>query len=95
MSEAEAVRYIRQVTDALKYVHSLNRLHLDIKPDNIMVDKNSKAILIDFGTSKHYDDECGENTSTLMGVNTKGYAKKCPSIVFFDDHLMIFNEFQE
>ena len=74
LPEAEAVGYIRQVADALKYVHSLNRLHLDIKPGNIMVDKNGKAILIDFGASKHYDDESGENTSTLMGVNTKGYA---------------------
>ena len=71
---AEALGYICQVADALKYVHSLNRLHLDIKPGNIMVDKNGKAILIDFGASKHYDDESGENTSTLMGVNTKGYA---------------------
>ena len=74
LPEAEAVGYIRQVADALKYVHSLNRLHLDIKPGNIMVDKNGKVILIDFGASKHYDDESGENTSTLMGVNTKGYA---------------------
>lgn len=74
LPEAEAVGYIRQVADALKYVHSLNRLHLDIKPGNIMIDKNGKAILIDFGASKHYDDESGENTSTLMGVNTKGYA---------------------
>ena len=74
LPEAEAVGYIRQVADALKYVHSLNRLHLDIKPGNIMVDKNGKAILIDFGASKHYDMESGENTSTLMGVNTKGYA---------------------
>ena len=74
LPEAEAVGYICQVADALKYVHSLNRLHLDIKPGNIMVDKNGKAILIDFGASKHYDDESGENTSTLMGVNTKGYA---------------------
>ena len=74
LPEAEAVGYIRQVADALKYVHSLNRLHLDIKPGNIMVDKCGKAILIDFGASKHYDDESGENTSTLMGVNTTGYA---------------------
>lgn len=74
LSEAEALGYIRQVTEALKYVHSLNRLHLDIKPGNIMIDKNGIAILIDFGASKHYDMESGENTSTLMGVNTKGYA---------------------
>ncbi len=74
LTEAEAVGYIRQVADALKYVHSLNRLHLDVKPGNVMVDANNNVILIDFGASKHYDTESGENTSTLMGVNTKGYA---------------------
>lgn len=74
LPEAEAVDYIRQVAEALKYVHSLNRLHLDIKPGNIMLGKDVKAVLIDFGASKHYDDETGENTSTLLGINTKGYA---------------------
>ena len=74
LPEAEVVGYIRQVAEALKYVHSLNRLHLDIKPGNIMVNKDGKAVLIDFGASKHYDDETGENTSTLLGINTKGYA---------------------
>ena len=74
LPEAEAVDYIRQVAEALKYVHSLNRLHLDIKPGNIMLGREGKAILIDFGASKHYDDETGENTSTLLGINTKGYA---------------------
>ena len=74
LPEAEAVGYIRQVAEALKYVHSFNRLHLDIKPGNIMLGKDGKAVLIDFGASKHYDDETGENTSTLLGINTKGYA---------------------
>ena len=74
LPEADAVDYIRQVAEALKYVHSLNRLHLDIKPGNIMLNKDGKAVLIDFGASKHYDDETGENTSTLLGINTKGYA---------------------
>ena len=74
LPEAGAVGYIRQVAEALKYVHSLNRLHLDIKPGNIMLGKDGKAVLIDFGASKHYDDETGENTSTLLGINTKGYA---------------------
>ena len=74
LPEETALVYIRQVADALDYIHSQNRLHLDVKPGNIMVTRQDNAILIDFGASKHYDDESGENTSTLMGVNTKGYA---------------------
>lgn len=73
MDERRAVGYIKQIAEALEYVHSRNRLHLDIKPGNIMVDENDKAVLIDFGASKQYDEEGGENTSTLLG-KTPGYA---------------------
>ena len=73
LSEADAVRYIKQAGEALAYVHSKNRLHLDVKPGNIMIGGDDRAILIDFGTSKQYDEVEGENTSTLMG-KTPGYA---------------------
>ena len=71
--ESKALEYIRQVADALKYVHAHNRLHLDIKPGNVMIDGSGHAVLIDFGTSKQYDEVNGENTSTLLG-HTPGYA---------------------
>ncbi len=73
LSEVDALGYIRQVAEALQYVHSKKMLHLDIKPANIMLDGNGKAILIDFGVSKQYDEESGENTSSLMG-HSPGYA---------------------
>ena len=73
LDEQTSLRYLRQVSEALCYVHSQNRLHLDIKPGNIMIDKEDNAILIDFGASKQYDEANGENTSTLMG-KTPGYA---------------------
>lgn len=73
LSEKKATDYILQVADALRYVHSRNRLHLDVKPGNIMIDQDNNAMLIDFGASKQYDEEAGENTSTLLG-KTPGYA---------------------
>lgn len=73
LPESRALHYIGQVCDALTYLHSHNCLHLDIKPGNIMVDKNGNAILIDFGTAKQYDEVNGENTSALTG-KTPGYA---------------------
>ncbi len=72
-TETKALYYIRQVIDALSFVHSKNMLHLDIKPANIMINEDDRAVLIDFGISKQYDEENGENTSTLMG-KTPGYA---------------------
>ncbi len=74
LSENEALGYIRQIAEALKYVHSKNILHLDVKPGNIMIESSGRAVLIDFGASKHYDEGTGENTTTMQGVNTPGYA---------------------
>lgn len=73
LSEAEAIAIVQKVADALDYVHTNNRLHLDIKPANIMIDKEGNVILIDFGVSKQYDSINGENTSSLLG-KTPGYA---------------------
>lgn len=74
LSESKALKYISEVARALRYVHGKNRLHMDIKPGNIMIDSSDHPILIDFGASKHYSEETGENTSTLSGINTPGYA---------------------
>ena len=41
---------------ALNAMHSHRILHLDIKPDNIVVDENGEAILIDFGVAQQYDE---------------------------------------
>lgn len=73
MDEASALGYMRQVCAALDYVHANGRLHLDIKPGNIMVDRTGRAVLIDFGASKQYDSGTGENLSTLLGF-TPGFA---------------------
>ena len=73
LPEQDVLKYVEQIADALEYVHSQNRLHLDIKPGNIMIDKLGKVKLIDFGASKQYDEIDGENTSTLLG-KTPGYA---------------------
>lgn len=74
LDEATALKYIRQIADALSYVHNQKCLHLDIKPANILINKDDKAILIDFGSSKYYDDGKAVTTTTMPGLYTPGYA---------------------
>ena len=45
----EALHVIRQVGSALDYIHSQGVIHRDVKPTNIMLDKQGRAILTDFG----------------------------------------------
>lgn len=73
LSEARMMNYMTQIMDALEYLHSRNMLHLDIKPDNIMVDAKDRAILIDFGVAKQYGDGTNDGNSTVMG-QTPGFA---------------------
>ncbi len=73
LPEATILKYVRQIGEALQFVHDKSILHLDIKPSNILIDKNGNARLIDFGVSKRYDIE-QEETSTTMLTLSKGFA---------------------
>ena len=73
LPEKDAVKRIREVADALQYLHNQNILHLDVKPGNILKGDNGEMVLIDFGVSKCYDEE-GEQTSSTPVAKSKGYA---------------------
>ena len=51
-SEPKAAFYIRQVCDAIEYIHKLHIIHRDIKPENILL-SNEVIKLADFGWSIH------------------------------------------
>jgi tRNA A-37 threonylcarbamoyl transferase component Bud32 len=48
----EVERLLSQVSSALDYAHRQGVVHRDIKPDNILMDKEGNAILADFGIVK-------------------------------------------
>ena len=51
-SKAARKRVFSQLMDALEYIHSLQLVHHDLKPDNILITRNGiNAKLIDFGLS--------------------------------------------
>ena len=66
--EERAIKYIKGVANGLAKMHSMNMMHLDIKPSNIMLNSNDEAVIIDFGSTKRYDSlgvECSGNPLVL------------------------------
>ncbi|MFN7527961.1 MAG: SUMF1/EgtB/PvdO family nonheme iron enzyme [Dolichospermum sp.] len=52
-SQSAGLEIIKQIGEALIYIHSRNYLHRDIKPANILLrESDNKAILIDFGLAR-------------------------------------------
>ena len=72
LSESEALKYILQLLQGLRVIHSVGMVHLDIKPGNVMIDKSGKVVLIDFGASKIIEN--GSATLSAAILTTPGYA---------------------
>lgn len=79
LSAGEAMAIMRPIMEAVSYLHDNRLTHLDIKPDNIILETGEKAgifrpVVIDFGQSKHYDHR-GNATSTLTNAGcSEGFA---------------------
>ena len=51
LSETNKHKYMHQILVAIDYIHSKNIIHMDIKPQNILIDKYDNIKLIDFDHS--------------------------------------------
>jgi serine/threonine protein kinase len=53
-----------QLFRALAYVHCKKILHRDVKPANILIGKNLKLVLADFGSAKEMNED--ESNATYI-----------------------------
>ena len=74
LSDKEGNTVLLQVLDALNEVQSNGIWHLDLKPANVMIDKDGIVKLIDFGASKQFNNKTGGALSTSSVTYTNGFA---------------------
>lgn len=65
---ARAVRIIEGVALALHAAHEVGLVHRDVKPSNILLDRNDVAYLIDFGIARAIDETRMTQTGNMIGT---------------------------
>ncbi len=66
---AEACRYLREIADALDYIHTRGIIHRDIKSSNILLDVNGNSYLSDFGIARASSDATQlTTTGSVLGT---------------------------
>jgi serine/threonine-protein kinase len=69
------LRLFLEVLDAVAYAHARRVVHRDLKPNNVLVGRDGRPRLLDFGISKLMDvDADGLPTRTEMRALTPAYA---------------------
>jgi serine/threonine protein kinase len=66
-----ALDWCEQILHALIYLHSLNIVYRDLKPENLVLSPRGEITMIDFGAARTYDADKKTNT---VNLGTVGYA---------------------
>jgi len=68
LSLEQALAITRDVAEALEYAHTQNIVHRDIKPDNILIERESgRAVVTDFGIARAIERAADISTVTSTG----------------------------
>ncbi len=65
LTPAQITRMTLELLDAIAHVHGQDLLHRDISPDNILVDRSGRPVLIDFGAAR---EEASRKSRVLSAV---------------------------
>ena len=79
LDQKMTAQFLRETISAVKYLHEHNIIHRDIKPENILLDKNYRVKLSDFGWSNFCKPD--EKRKTYCGTPeylSPEMAKKLP-----------------
>ena len=66
--EAQIAELVASVADALEYAHGEGVVHRDVKPQNILLGRDGRVLLVDFGLAKDREDQALSQTGEVAGT---------------------------
>ena len=98
MTEEETMSIITPIANAVQCLHDHNMLHLDIKPENIVMRLSEDGshlvpVLIDFGIAVHFDEKGVPTTTSPSKGVTQGYSpvEQFAGITRFDTRFDVYS----
>jgi alpha-tubulin suppressor-like RCC1 family protein len=73
LSPADADRVVRDVAAALGAAHARGIVHRDVKPENVFIDQDGRALLADFGVARSMSAETQQLTMHGVAIGTPTY----------------------
>ncbi|MCE9636062.1 MAG: serine/threonine protein kinase [Planctomycetes bacterium] len=74
LAPKEALAIVPQICDALQYAHDHGVVHRDVKPENVLLSKDGRVKIADFGLAKLVEDARGASlTQTGHSMGTPMY----------------------
>jgi serine/threonine protein kinase/tetratricopeptide (TPR) repeat protein len=64
----KAISLAKQICDGLEEAHSLGIIHRDLKPNNIMIDDNGNARIMDFGIARTVKEKGITGSGVMIGT---------------------------
>jgi eukaryotic-like serine/threonine-protein kinase len=68
LTPGKVLPYIKQVADALQYAHNEKLIHRDVKPENMLLDRNYQILLSDFGLALASYSSSKESPRDISGT---------------------------